>query len=384
MKKQTVCVIGSGWGSSSFIKNIDTEKYDVVVVSPNCKFLYTPLLPYSIFNNIQLNLPIKTLNKKIKIVEAEVIDVDLKEHKIILKNQNQTQNQNQHNTKIHYDIVIFSHGASVNTFNISGVDKYCEVIKNNDNIERIKKKLKTIGPEANVVVIGCGPTGVETIGYLMDNTKFNLLAIDAVSLPLSMYPTQSIDYLLDLWKTKNVQFKLRSPVMKVTENEIITQNEKIKYDLALWCGGIKPNELTNKILQRLSINKVPGIPVNDYLQIKNGNTFIPNTYAIGDCSFGFGPPVAQKAVQQGTYLAHQLNTNGHSSGNSKSSSTPFIYNYKGQVTYIGDNKSVFNSPYFVSNGNLACLLNKCILIYNSISLSQMREICRSYISNKKN
>jgi NADH dehydrogenase FAD-containing subunit len=274
-----------------------------------------------------------------------VVDVDLKEHKIILDDNNQVHEKNH----IDYDIVIFSHGASVNTFNISGVDKYCEFIKNNDNIERIKNKLKTIGPEANVVVIGCGPTGVETIGYLMDNTKFNLLAIDAFSLPLSMYPTQSIDYLLDLWKTKNVQFKLRSPVMKITENEIITQNEKIKYDLAFWCGGIKPNELTNKILQRLSINKVAGIPVNDYLQIKNGNTFIPNTYAIGDCSFGFGPPVAQKAVQQGIYLAQQLNTNGDTSGKSKSTSTPFVYNYKGQITYIGDNKSVFYSYTVIVN-----------------------------------
>jgi hypothetical protein len=81
MKKQTVCVIGSGWGSSSFIKNIDTEKYDVIVVSPNCKFLYTPLLPYSIFNNVQLNLPIKTLNKKIKHFNVEKFNSNCEQRK---------------------------------------------------------------------------------------------------------------------------------------------------------------------------------------------------------------------------------------------------------------------------------------------------------------
>lgn len=379
MRKQTICVIGSGWGTASFIKNIDTEKYDVVVISPNCNFLYTPLLPYSIFNNIQLELPIKTLNKNIKIVKRQVVDVDLKEHKIILEtptqSQSQSQPQSQSQTQINYDIIIFSHGASINTFNIPGVDKYCEFIKNSDNIERIQNKIKHLGPEANVVVVGCGPTGVETIGYLMDKTKFNLFAVDALDLPLSMYPVKSVEYLLDLWKTKNIQFKLRSPVMKITENEIITQNEKIKYDFAFWCGGVKPNELTNKILQRLSINKVPGIPINDYLQIKNGNIPIPNTYAIGDCSLGFGPLVAQKAVQQGIHVAKQLNTNIY---------RPFVYNSKGQVTYIGDNKSLFCSPYFVSSGNVACLLNKCITIYNAVSFSQMREICVSYISNKKN
>ena len=63
--KQTICVIGSGWGASSFIKNIDTEKYDVVVISKNENFIYTPLLPYYIFKNINLKCHINTINDKL-------------------------------------------------------------------------------------------------------------------------------------------------------------------------------------------------------------------------------------------------------------------------------------------------------------------------------
>ena len=39
-----IAVIGSGWGSGSFIKYIDNDKYDVKVISPNNHFIYTPLL----------------------------------------------------------------------------------------------------------------------------------------------------------------------------------------------------------------------------------------------------------------------------------------------------------------------------------------------------
>lgn len=43
--KPTVVVLGSGWGATSFLKNLDTEEFNVVVVSPRNYFLFTPLLP---------------------------------------------------------------------------------------------------------------------------------------------------------------------------------------------------------------------------------------------------------------------------------------------------------------------------------------------------
>ena len=166
--KQTICVIGSGWGASSFIKNIDTEKYDVVVISKNENFIYTPLLPYSIFKNINLKCHINTINDKVTYVKNNVSDVNFNDNKVLLDNSKE----------IKYDIIVFSHGAIVNTFNIDGVDKYSQMLKSSEDIEYIQHKLKNVKENANIVVIGCGPTGVETIGYLMDQQKFNIFALD--------------------------------------------------------------------------------------------------------------------------------------------------------------------------------------------------------------
>jgi NADH:ubiquinone reductase (non-electrogenic) len=43
-KKEKVVVLGTGWGAASFLKGIDTNLYDVTIVSPRNYFLFTPML----------------------------------------------------------------------------------------------------------------------------------------------------------------------------------------------------------------------------------------------------------------------------------------------------------------------------------------------------
>ena len=42
--KEQVVVLGTGWGAAAFLKNIDTDKYDVTVISPRNYFVFTPML----------------------------------------------------------------------------------------------------------------------------------------------------------------------------------------------------------------------------------------------------------------------------------------------------------------------------------------------------
>ena len=42
--KEKLIVLGTGWGSAAFLKNIDTNKYDVTVISPRNYFVFTPML----------------------------------------------------------------------------------------------------------------------------------------------------------------------------------------------------------------------------------------------------------------------------------------------------------------------------------------------------
>lgn len=42
--KEKIVILGTGWGAAAFLKDIDTDKYDVTVISPRNYFVFTPML----------------------------------------------------------------------------------------------------------------------------------------------------------------------------------------------------------------------------------------------------------------------------------------------------------------------------------------------------
>ena len=120
-------------------------------------------------------------------------------------------------------------------------------------------------------------------------------------------------------------------VSKIDDKSIHFKDKtSIKYDLSIWCGGIKKSCLTEKILSKLNINDNKGLPVNKYLQISKIN----NVFAIGDCANSGFPPTAQVAYQQGEYLARRFNNNFNNN--------EFVFNNQGQIGYIGMKKVFVN------------------------------------------
>jgi NADH:ubiquinone reductase (non-electrogenic) len=81
--KPTLVVLGSGWGATSFLKSLDTEEYNVVVISPRNYFLFSPLLPSVTVGTLEPRSIIQptryiTRHKKraVQVYEAEARDVD--------------------------------------------------------------------------------------------------------------------------------------------------------------------------------------------------------------------------------------------------------------------------------------------------------------------
>lgn len=96
-KKKTIVILGSGWASTSFLKSIDTDLYNVVVVSPRNYFLFTPLLPSCTVGTIDIRSlvePIRFITRhktnEVMVYEAECTDInaDKKEITIVGKLKN--------------------------------------------------------------------------------------------------------------------------------------------------------------------------------------------------------------------------------------------------------------------------------------------------------
>lgn len=81
--KKTLVVLGSGWGATSFLKNLDTEEFNVVVISPRNYFLFSPLLPSVTVGTLEPRSIIQPTRyitrhkkRKVAVYEAEAQQVD--------------------------------------------------------------------------------------------------------------------------------------------------------------------------------------------------------------------------------------------------------------------------------------------------------------------
>ena len=81
--KKTIVVLGSGWGATSLLKTIDTDEYNVVVVSPKNYFLFTPLLPSVALGTLSprsILQPTRYVarhkSREVQVIEAEAKSVD--------------------------------------------------------------------------------------------------------------------------------------------------------------------------------------------------------------------------------------------------------------------------------------------------------------------
>ena len=350
--KQKVHIIGSGWGCVGFLKHIDNEKFEIHVISNSSKFIYTPLLANNIYKNYNLEVDIKEINNQIKFSHDKIIDINQKENEIISENN-----------KYKYENLIFSHGATINTFNINGVSENCFFIKSQEESNKIKANLNKLNNGDKIVVIGTNLTGAELVGNLIDYKKFNITAVDGLKSPLPSFNQKISNFVLNLWKDNQVNCLYGNFVTKMDSKKIYFDNNHINYDMAIWCGGLKKSSLTEIVNKKLNLDCRFGIPITPYLNIKGYN----NLFAIGDCSFSGYPPTAQLAYQQGKYLALNFNKNFDKM-------KEFEFQNKGQICYVGNNKSVFQNKYFELSGFPTFVLNKFIHIYNGINLKQRLEI----------
>lgn len=349
--KKKIIVVGAGWGGATFTENIDKTKYDIIMISSS-KFVYTPLLTKSaVFGSPCLESELSTF-----IIKNTVTDVDLDQKIIYLNN----------GSSLKGDYLVFAHGAVVNTFNIEGVDKFCYFINDLYSCEKLYNKIKSLPDHSKVVIIGCGPAGVELTGNLLDLGRFNLYTVDALERPMFNSKQSVSAYVSDFWKHHFVTSYFKKYISKIDSKNIIdTKNKTLPYDLAIWCGGNKNNMLTNCVLDKLYIKNKAGIPVDSTFKVTD------HVYAIGDCADSGYLKTAQVVSQQGLHLAKYFNHNF--------TAPKFTYHDKGQFCYIGKKQSIYSSKNYFIGGRIAGYLNNFLHIYHAINYKQKK----SFVFDRK-
>lgn len=113
---------GTGWGSVSLLKKLDTQNYNVVVVSPRNYFLFTPLLPScttGLVEHRSIMEPIRNIlrhkHSMVKFYEAEATKIDYDKRVVYISDDSEIKGDISH-TEVPFDLLVVGVGAENATF----------------------------------------------------------------------------------------------------------------------------------------------------------------------------------------------------------------------------------------------------------------------------
>ncbi|CZS95913.1 probable alternative NADH-dehydrogenase NDH2 [Rhynchosporium agropyri] len=346
--KKNLVILGTGWGAVSLLKKLDTENYNVIVISPRNYFLFTPLLPSCTTGTVEhrsIMEPIRSITRHkkaaVKFYEAEATKID-SENKVIYIDDNSDIKGSSSKTEVSYDMLVVSVGAENATFGIPGVREHSCFLKEIGDAQAIRKKImdcvetatfKGQSPEEverllHMVVVGGGPTGVEFAGELQDffdqdikkwipeiSDKFKVTLIEALPSVLPMFSKQLIEYTESTFKEEKITIMTKTAVKKVTETTVEAEatgpdgkktTQVLPYGLLVWATGNAVRPVVRDLMSSIPAQKDSrrGLAVNEYLVVQGTK----DIWATGDCAVAGYAPTAQVASQEGAFLARLFNT----------------------------------------------------------------------------
>ncbi|KIK63904.1 hypothetical protein GYMLUDRAFT_40113 [Collybiopsis luxurians FD-317 M1] len=337
--KKTIVILGSGWGATSLLKTIDTEEYNVVVISPKNYFLFTPLLPSVAVGTLSPKAILQPTRyiarhkaRAVTVIEAEAKEVDPFNKTVTFEDETEIKGKVSHTT-IPYDYLVYAVGAEVQTFGIPGVQEKACFMKELNDAEVMQRRFKDCIESAafpgqddaeidrllHIVVVGGGPTGIEVSGEIHDFLEDDLKAwypelagririslVEALPSVLPMFSKQLIEYTESTFKESKIDIWTKTMVKEVKDKSVILQMpdksiKEVPCGMVVWAGGNKGRKITQDLMGKfptLQTNK-RGLTVDDHLRLAGADSI----FAIGDCTSTSYAPTAQVASQQGAYLA---------------------------------------------------------------------------------
>lgn len=311
---QTIYVVGNGWASYHFVKNIDKKKFTPVVIAPNSRVLDTPKL---ISRILDPSISVEFDNPYIdKYIQGNVIDIDPESKKLILDT----------GSEINYNKVVFAIGSEPNDYDIQGVSTHTLKLKTISDIDLIGERISRIKPDSKIYIIGSGVTGIELSSKLAQ-TENPIKVIEGLDNILPGYSLNTKSHIKNLFYSKypNISFGLNQSVKKIykrdikdsyflmlktfnSKNNVIQTTFLNPHDIIIWTGGVRfcgygKTKLFSS-LNHITPIRPRGLDSNSDFTIGTN----PDIYCIGDMVANSGPPTAQNARLQAKWLAQYFNS----------------------------------------------------------------------------
>lgn len=308
---KNIVILGAGFGGlktalklEGDLKKLHDPEWSVILVDKNSYHTYTAALyeaasayrwkgaaDIQTFEELLAGfvcLPLgQTIAKKnITFVRGTVAGVDFWNNTVVLVDEE----------PIPFDYLIFALGSETIYFGIKGAEKCCYALKNLYDAFHVRRRIEEIFSHANrgktiqIVIVGGGATGVETIAEIATYTKHLAkdYGLDYANVRISLFEAQSEilagspkslrDAVLRRLKKIGVDILTSTRVEEVMPECILFEGgEKCDADLILWGGGVK-GPLVLGDIKGVELDKRGRIAVDEFLQPKG----LRKVFAVGD------------------------------------------------------------------------------------------------------
>lgn len=357
-KTPHIVIIGAGFAGLETARGLANAPVRITLVDKNNHHLFQPLLYQVAIAGLlpsQIAQPVRTIFRKQKNLAfqmGEVTEVDLNEKYIKLNG-----------SVIAYDYLVISAGARTNFFGFDTLEEYGLQLKDLDTAVKTRNHLLAMFEQAShegdaekrkamltFVIVGGGPTGVETAGALselithvmkkdyprLDLNDAQVILLEAGANLINPYPDELRNATLKLLQNKKVDVRLNTKMQGFNGQRVtLGDGSAIETQTLIWTAGAKAVEIIDSLgVEQASMGRVRVTPSLQLPQFSEA-------FVIGDAAFlvnGNGQPLpmlSTVAIQQGQATAKNIRRMVEGK-----EPLPFHYKDPGLLATVGRNAAV--------------------------------------------
>lgn len=384
MNTPHVVILGAGFGGLNAARQLAKAPVRVTLIDRQNYHLFQPLLYQVAIARLlpsEIAYPLRTIyrrQKNLTFQMGEVTGINFDQRYVKLDG-----------SIIAYDYLILAVGAETNFFGMQAIqengfqlkDIQSAVHTRNHLLKMFEQASREVDPEKRralltFVVVGGGPTGVETAGALaelisqvMVKDYFNLdleearvILLEASDHLITAYPHELRHATFDLLHRKHVDILLNARLADYNgETVTLKDNRQISAYTLIWTAGVKAAEVVETLdVERANAGR---IRVEQTLQLPR----YPEVFVIGDAAFLMDengqplPMLSTVAIQQGSHAGQNIQrmVDGRQL-------KPFHYKDPGLLATIGHNAAVARIWGISFSGFIAWMIWVFLHIYRLI------------------
>jgi NADH dehydrogenase len=360
-----VVIVGAGFGGLACARKMDGAPVEVLLLDRHNYHLFTPLLyqvATGLLNPSDIAYPLRAVfrrSRNVRFRQATVERVDLGARLVRLADR----------ATLPFDYLVLASGSVDNYFGNQAVAQVSIGLKALEDATRLRNHVLTCLERADAetdpaarralltfVVVGGGPTGVESSGALAElmdivagkdyhqisRKEIQIILVEGGDRLLNAFSPRLGHYAQRVLARRGVDIRTHA-LVKVADARSVTLADGtiIACETIIWSAGVRPNDaIADPALPRARNHR---ITVDPWLRVPGA----PGVYAIGDVASpqvgdqGELPMLSPPAMQGGRFVAQTIVDEVRGLHPER---PPFHYLDKGTMATIGRNAGVTHLP----------------------------------------